>query len=87
MDLFSLAFCFWAGLPDSFIVPLSGSGLFRGTPILAGGMGVARVVVGVVFAAVFCSLSNFDSATLACHATGLDAVQRWEEKKRHLVVP
>ena len=48
MDIFDWLFI-WAGLPaDSIFVRVCGL-FFRGTPILAGGIGVARVVVGAVF--------------------------------------
>ena len=50
----------------------------RGTPILAGGIGVARLVAG----AVFCCLSGqVYVSVFACNATGLDAVRRLEQKK------
>ena len=38
----------WAGLPPHLLFGLLVA-FFRGTPILAGGIGVARVVVGSVF--------------------------------------
>ena len=43
-------------------------------------MGVVRLVAGVVF----CSLFGFGRiyvSVFACHATGLDAVQRLDQKK------
>ena len=51
-------------------------------PILAGRIGVARVVVGAFLLCLgFLVLSNCESATLLVTAIGLDAVQRLEQKK------
>ena len=54
----------------------------RGTRILAGGIGVARLVVGAGFGFGFCCLKKLKSVCFACHATGLDAVQRLEQKEK-----
>ena len=50
----------------------------RGTPILAGGIGVARLVAGAVFCCLF---GQVYVSVFACNATGLDAVRRLEQKK------
>ena len=45
------------------------------------GIGVARVVVGAVFVVCFAVSCNLESVNLRCYATGLEAIQRWEQKK------
>ena len=68
--------------PADFVLPICLWSPFRGTPILAGGIGVARFLFSgfVLFVLVRC-LGNINVSVFACHATGLDAVQRLEQKK------
>ena len=66
---------------QQWIVLCSNELLFRGTPILAGGIGVARFGGWGCFCVWFCCWAIFMSVCFACHATGLDAVQRLEQKK------
>ena len=74
MDIY-LAFYFGlACRPADSLVARFVVALFRGTPILARGIGVARFVVGFVLSFVLCFW-----------ATGLDAVQRLEQKKLTLL--
>ena len=40
--------------------------------------------LGLVFSLLCCLLGNYESVLFACHATGLDAVQRLEKKKSGL---
>ena len=54
---------------------------FRGTPILAVGIGVARFCVLGLLCFCFGLWAIFMSVCFAFHATGLDAVQRLEPKK------
>ena len=44
------------------------------------GIGVARLVAGAVFCVVGCLLGQDFVSAFACNATGLDAVQRLEQK-------
>ena len=69
----------WLAAPLTLTCPLVFS-CARGTPILAGGIGVARFVAGSVFCVV-CLLGQDFVSAFACNATGLDAVQRLEQKK------
>ena len=54
---------------DSSIVLLLAL-FFRETPILAGGIGVARVVVGAVFCCLFLFWSNCESVLLTAKRLG-----------------
>ena len=54
---------------DSFIVLVLAL-FFRETPILAGGIGVARVVVGAVFCCLFSVGSNCESVLLTATRLG-----------------
>ena len=59
IDLYSwtiiwLSFLGWLAAPQTHFLPVSVVALFRGTPILAGGIGVARFVVGFVLLFVLC---------------------------------
>ena len=71
----------WLAAPLTLTCPMVFS-CARGTPILAGGIGVARLVAGVVFCfVVVCLFGQVFVSAFACNATGLDAVQRLEQKK------
>ena len=67
--------------PADIVLPICLWSRFRGTPILAGGIGVARFLwCGFVLFVLFL-LGNIYVSAFACHVTGLDAVQRLEQKK------
>ena len=55
--------------------------LSRGTPILAGGIGVARFLCCGFVVVFLVLMGNFKSVRFAFHAIGLDAVQCLEQKK------
>ena len=62
--------------PADFSCPVLFCRFSRGTPILAGGIGVARsIVVGFVSCLV---LGQIEVSAIAILATGLNAVQRLE---------
>ena len=55
----------WLAAPlISLLLDFCGFSLFRGTPILAGGIGVARAVVGAVAWCWFSVSSNCESVNL-----------------------
>ena len=54
--------------------------LFRGTPILAGGIGVARVVVGAVLFLLFAVSSSIESVNLLVTRLGLRPYSAWSKK-------
>ena len=69
----------WLAAPlTSFICPVLLFALSRGTPILAEGIAVAR---SVCFWLLGFFLGKLKSVRFAFLATGLDAVQRLEQKK------
>ena len=77
----------WLAAPLTLYCPFSVS-LFRGTLILAGGIGVARGVgLGCFGCFLLLFMGNIYVSAFACHATRLDAVQRLEQNKRPVVAP
>ena len=81
MDLFDWLSSGLACRPADWISPFLWLSFPRGTPILAGGIGVARVVIGAIFVFGFRFRAVFESVLLLVSRLGLMPCSAWSKKK------